>query len=128
MTFAHNNKRWFRPNRYLTYLITGYGPINSTLCKRGLADSGNCPMCMESEETPDHMIFDCEAYKKERGTEIDFCRNENNKMIQTQEMLAKANELAKKIFMIRRRNGRGESRGSASTWQGRATQEQSSCG
>lgn len=24
VTFAHNNRRWFRPNRYATNLITGY--------------------------------------------------------------------------------------------------------
>lgn len=56
VTFANKNKNWFKLNRYSTYLITGYRPINSTLCRRRLADSGTCPVCQESEETTEHYI------------------------------------------------------------------------
>ena len=36
VSFAIRNSTWFVPNRFLTYLMTGYGPINCTLQKRNL--------------------------------------------------------------------------------------------
>ena len=128
VTFVSNNKKWFKPNKETTYLITGYGPINSTLHRRRLVDSSTCPMCEESDETPEHIIFDCEAYAGVRYPEIESYRHERKSLIKDERALVKFNELAKDIFRIRRQRRTRESRGSASTWQGRATSEQDSDG
>ena len=76
VTFAIRNRSWFVLNRYATYLITGYGPINSTLHKRGLSDTSSCPMCDESDETTDHMIFEYTEYHNYRWTELAEYRNQ----------------------------------------------------
>lgn len=128
MTFAHNNRKWFRPNRYATYLITGCGPINSTLCRRKLANSTTCLMCGEVEETTEHIIFDYTAYERIRFTGIESYKMSGKKLISNERMLAKFNELARKIFYLRRKGRRNESRRFASSWQGQATPELSSDG
>lgn len=56
---------WFAPSRFCTYAITGYGPINSTLHKRGAAQEAKCTFCSE-EETIEHMLFICPGYNEER--------------------------------------------------------------
>lgn len=50
------------------------------------------------------------------------------KLISNERMLAKFNELARKIFYLRKEGRRNERRKFASLWQGRATPELSSDG
>ena len=107
-----------------TYLITGYRPINSTLLeyrRRRLANLSTCPMYRESEKTTKHIISDCVAYEANRFIGIESYKNSRKNLIANEEMLARFNKLTRKIFCLRRENGRNESRGSASTWQGLAT-------
>ena len=118
-TFANINKRWFRLNRFAVYLITGYGPINSTLYKRKLAETNICPVCEAEEETTEHIIFECSEYQSERYQELMSCRYRKQELISSEHMLMKFNDYAKKVFGIRKEKARRESRGSASPWQGR---------
>ena len=118
-TFANSNKRWFRLNRFAVYLITGYGPINSTLFKKKQAESNICPVCKAEEETTEHIIFDCIEYQNERYLELVSCRNRKHELISSEHMLMKFNDFATKVFGIRKERARRESRGSASPWQGR---------
>lgn len=55
------NRKWFKPPKELVYIITGYGPIKSSLNRRGLTQDKNCVAC-EEEETVEHMVFDCQLY------------------------------------------------------------------
>ena len=95
MNFAIRGKSWFKPNRYAIYLITGYGPINSTLHKRRISDTNGCPICGENEETTDHIIFDCAEY---RWTEMAEYRDRKMELIRNQNNLEKFNKFAKDVF------------------------------
>ena len=99
----------------MIYLITGYGPINSTLRKRMLTDSSTCPMC---EETPEHMIFTCAAYERVRFSGIESYRNARRELIANENMLPTPNKLAKQIFTIRK----GGLRSSLPVWDGLPSQ------
>ena len=107
ITFAHNNKKWFKPNRYLAYLITGYGPINSTLCKRGLVDSSICSMCGEEEETAQHIIFDCAAYEDFRFNEMEQYRHSRNELVSSERKLEQTN-LQEKCLKRKEKNEKRE--------------------
>ena len=107
-----------------TYLITGYRPINTTLLeyrRRRFANLSTFPMYRESEKTTKHIISDCVAYEANRFNGLESYKNSRKNLIANEEMLARFNKLTRKIFCLRRENGRNESRGSASTWQGLAT-------
>ena len=101
VSFAVRNKAWFLPNRFAVYLITGYGPINSTLNKRGLSEVSNCPICGEASETRDHIIFDCVGYENIRLTGISEYRNNRNELIKNEHNLEKFNMFAKNVFQKR---------------------------
>ena len=101
--FAVRNKVWFLPNRFVVYLTTGYGPINSTLNKRGLSDVNNCPICRETSETRDHILFDCVGYENIRWTDMSEYRDNRNELIKNEHILEKYNVFAKNVFQIRRK-------------------------
>lgn len=69
--FVQKN-RWFNLERLCTYIITGYGPINSTLFKRGAVEDSKFTFCDE-EETVEHMIFECPGYEEERRGNTQLC-------------------------------------------------------
>ena len=98
VTFAIRNRSWFAPSRLVTYLITGYGPINYTLHKRGLSDISGCPICDECNETTDHIIFNCVGYQNYRWTEFPEHRDQKQKLIQDKDTLEKFNNFAKNVF------------------------------
>ena len=123
VNFAKTNRKWFQLNRFTTYILTGYGPINSTLNKRGLADTN--PPCKSAEETVEHILFDCAAYHEMRTNEIASSKNRKTDLIKNELALRELNEYTKNVFGKRNSiiiNER-ESRGSASLWQGRETSD-----
>ena len=121
MNFAQNNNSWFKINRYTTYIITGYGPINSTLNKRGLTESNICPSCRAAEETTEHILFDCPVYKDIRLEGMETYRRQEKELIKNKETLDKFNKLTTNVFKIRQEITEREGRGSAFSWQGRET-------
>ena len=98
VSFAIRNRTWFVPNRFATYLITGYGPINSTLFKRGIPDENNGPKCGEVNETQDHIIFDCVDYNDIKWPEMSQYRNRRTDLIMNEYILKKFNKFAEKVF------------------------------
>ena len=51
-----------------TQLKTGHIGLNSHLCRIKVMDSARCPRCNKYEETVEHFLLHCEAYKQERRT------------------------------------------------------------
>ena len=102
MTFALRNKKWFILNRIVTYPITGYGPINGTLYKRGILDTRDCPICGEEEETIDHIIFDCVGYQDERWNGMVEFKRDKKELIRNEQILAKFNNFRHTVFERRR--------------------------
>ena len=98
VTFAIRNKKWFILNRFATYLITGYGLINSTSQKRGVLEISNCPICGEEDETTDHIIFDCVEYQSKRWIGMEECRGRKEELIRNEQMLLKFDKFAKSVF------------------------------
>ena len=98
VTFPIRNKKWFILNRFATYLITGYGLINSTLQKRGALEISNCPICGEEDETIDHIIFDCVEYQSKRWIGMEECRGRKEELIRNEQMLLKFDKFAKSVF------------------------------
>lgn len=92
--FARQNV-WFRPSRECVYIVTGYGPINSTLFKRGIVTEPGCPLC-GIEETIDHMLFDCELYEDIRQNLT--LVGKRTFYIETKEQFTLLNTFAKEIF------------------------------
>ena len=86
----------------MIYLITGYGPINSTLHKRGISDTNSCPICGENEETANHIIFDCAEYQSHRWTKMTEYTERKMKLIENQHNLEKFNKFAKDVFERRK--------------------------
>jgi len=43
------------------YISTGYGSINSSLFRRGIAEDSSCQVC-GIEESVDHVIYNCRLY------------------------------------------------------------------
>ncbi|CAK9811752.1 Retrovirus-related Pol polyprotein from type-1 retrotransposable element R1 (Fragment) [Anthophora quadrimaculata] len=97
-----NELNWFKPNKEMTYLITGYGPINGTLYNRGLEDDEACSACKEHEETPEHMIFECYAYDEFRSGSTKNIKNKLPDLLNNEEEYKLFQELSKKIFDKRR--------------------------
>lgn len=122
--FAKNSD-WFRPGRYLVYMITGYGPINSSLYKRRSINFNKCQICqMDAEETTEHMLYKCPEYQQYRYLELVNTETDTDKtnLISTRDRYKKFLEFTVKIFEKRKeRIHELESRGSASPGQGRTT-------
>lgn len=64
VTFARDHQ-WFNPGRRQIYMLTGYGPMNGTLYRRGAVLDPGCIFCDE-EETAEHMLLHCKEYEEER--------------------------------------------------------------
>lgn len=115
--------KWFNPGRNCTYILTGYGPIKSTLFKRGATNDSKCDFC-EKEETVTHMLFECENYKEIRE-EFPLLISEKKDLktlINSKENYEKFTQYINKMFEKRKTYLETlESRGSASSGQGRAT-------
>lgn len=94
--------KWFIPGRYLVYILTGYGPINETLYKRGAIESPICKLCNESNENIEHMIFGCKRYENVRYT---YLKNNNRDdlalLINTDENFQLFKGYIKEMFEIR---------------------------
>lgn len=80
--FAQN--KWFTPSRACTYIITGYGSINSTLFGRGAITDGKCVHC-KKEETVRHMLFECDLYKESRYPYLNQGQEDFGKLIKEEE-------------------------------------------
>lgn len=93
--------RWFEPSRGCIYLLTGYGPINDTLHKRGAEKTDKCPICKDEIETVEHMIFKCQAYQRIRYQELRQNDKIGIELIETEEKFIKFNAYSKEIFEIR---------------------------
>jgi len=58
-------------------MVTGHGNIKSYLYKYKIIDSPMCP-CKIGEQTRDHILYDCELVKQERGKlKAEILRSEN---------------------------------------------------
>lgn len=73
--------KWFKPNREMIYLVTGYGSINSSLHNRGLIEDKNCKTCRQ-EETVEHMFFDSRFYRDVRSGLMERVRSKKNLLIE----------------------------------------------
>lgn len=115
--------KWFNPGRNCTYILSGYGPIKSTLFKRGAGIDSKCDFCGK-EETVTHMLFECENYKKERE-EVPLLISEKRDLktlINSKENFEKFTNHVNKMFKKRKNYLEAlESGGFASSEQGRAT-------
>ena len=114
VTFSECTRGWFKLNRFSTYLITGYGPIHSTLHRKVLVETNICPMCRKKKQTTEHVIFDCIAFQRVRFADLETYRNNKGELISDEQMLDKFDKLAKNVFEIRKEGVQNENRGSAS--------------
>lgn len=99
--FASTNS-WFKPNRECTYILTGYGSINSTLFRRGAEETNVCPVCKNSKETVEHILLECPGYQDKRYQEIMQVKEINQLLVETKEKFVRLNNYAKEIFNIRK--------------------------
>lgn len=65
-------KRWVnRPhgelNFELSQFLTGHGCYRKYLHRFNLDDSPYCPTCKNAEETPEHVLFQCQRFEMERN-------------------------------------------------------------
>lgn len=105
VTYAINNKKWFHPGLYTTFLLTGHGTINSKLQQLGRSDSDKCCFCIGKTEDVQHIILDCIEYNKFRKDKIE---NDILKIIEKKETMKilienkgsylKFSEIANEIF------------------------------
>ena len=54
-------------NFHLTQFFSGHGCFRKFLHRFGHADSPYCPECSDTEETPEHVVFDCPRYDPVRN-------------------------------------------------------------
>lgn len=94
-----DDRKWFKPARELVYIITGYGPIKSSLKKRNLIEDGNCDACGK-EETVEHMIYDCNLYRDIRTRNIMDKQNMQD-LINNQEIYEQFTHYVKNLFEIK---------------------------
>jgi len=99
--FATRNK-WFHPNREMTYLLTGYGPIRSTLFSRGLEEDDICPVCRKKSETVEHMIIDCEGYQPIRFRDLEKYKSSPAKLIEEQDIFNKFQKYVNEMIETRK--------------------------
>lgn len=93
---------WFKPTRECVYIITGYGPINSTLYKRGATENKICPSCKNKEETLRHVLLECPAYQRLRYEELNNYDTNTEVLINTTIQYNKLRAYAQEVFKIRR--------------------------
>lgn len=97
--FSVKNKR-FRPNRELTYILTGYGPINESLFRRGAVDSPLCLSC-GTDETLDHMLYDCPMYERFRFGELTDSELPKYLLLENEGKYKRLREFAEEMFKAR---------------------------
>lgn len=100
LNFAILNK-WFTPCRECVYIITGYGPIRSTLFKRGAEASNTCPACNNKEETVTHMLLECPAYNSIRYKGLEKLEENPSSLIKTQDEYGQLRGFSHKLFKLR---------------------------
>ena len=54
-------------NFHLTQMMSGHGCFNKYLHKMGKVEQPSCSHCQERNDGPQHTIFKCEAWRRERG-------------------------------------------------------------
>lgn len=96
-----DNRKWFRPTRHVTYLLTGYGAINHSLFLRGAHDDGYCPFCENEEETVEHMLFHCPAYEDYRSPDHLAREGDWSGFISTEPAYRAFSEYAEEVFETR---------------------------
>ena len=76
---------------YHTQLLSGHGFFRQYLHKRGFVSSAQCPECGFTEQTLEHVLFDCSRFEEVRQETFDtagvrltvdnmtgeMCRNEH---------------------------------------------------
>lgn len=100
VSFAKANT-WFKPNRQCVYILTGYGPIRSTLYLRGSEETSTCPVCGWSNETVEHILLDCPGYRNIRYEGVYKYKESAEDMIGTKESFEMLQNFANKIFNVR---------------------------
>lgn len=93
--------KWFTPSRSCTYILTGYGPINSSLLKTGATHDDKCVFYNE-EETLEHMLFKCPAYSDYRYELLHENRENWEYLIDEKDRFDKFNTFT--IDLIKKRN------------------------
>jgi RNA binding protein fox-1 len=51
---------------HLTQFLTGHGAFGSYLHRQKKIDTSLCPTCVNAEETPEHVVFECSRFDTER--------------------------------------------------------------
>ena len=101
-----NMPKWYNPDMFTLFLLSGYGSINGTLHARGAIDtpSPNCPECPDIEETVEHILFECPLYTDFRYPELEDINFRYNfpKLIGTSDLFAKLKIFAGLVFPYRR--------------------------
>lgn len=98
------DNKWFAPNRKLVWLLTGYGPINESLHRRGASQTRECQVCQRRvTETVDHMIWDCEEYEDIRYGYLRQMRGRHDKLVDSKRALDELNKYAEQMFERRKR-------------------------
>lgn len=100
VTFAKQNS-WFKPSKECTYILTGYGPINSTLFERGASEVKECPICGE-DETSVHILQDCTGYDEIRDMENIERKDNMTDYISNEEDFNKLSRYIAKAFEARK--------------------------
>jgi len=62
------NRKHGEINFHLTQFLSGHGCYRKYLHRFGHADSPLCPECVDVEETPEHVIFECPRFESTRST------------------------------------------------------------
>ena len=98
--------KWFRPNMWTNFLITGYGSINESLNRRGCWDAPTpfCHNCANQVENVDHILFVCPIYSTIRYPELlqESFQIDVSKLIENETLFKKFQIFAKNAFQIRR--------------------------
>ena len=98
--------KWFRPNMWTNFLITGYGSINESLNRRGCWDAPTpfCHNCANQVENVDHILFVCPIYSIIRYPELlqESFQIDVSKLIENETLFKKFQIFAKNAFQIRR--------------------------
>lgn len=73
-----NLERWVERghgevNFYLTQVLSGHGCFRQYLNRCGHANSPDCPECVGTIETPEHVIFGCPRFRGEREDMLTVC-------------------------------------------------------
>lgn len=79
------------------YIITGYGPINSSLHKRGAVEDASCQYCRE-EETVDHLIYYCDLYDDLRKQDLKISDLHKSEMIESELNYYKFLQFVREVF------------------------------